>query len=102
MPLKASLHFLWVKVNNEGMETMKWSLLDGTWSKTQGLDFMDDLVRTQIKFLERQIGMDNSEEEIKMREKAIKQLQHEYAEVRKKLTSSSAPLSIEIMANFSE
>jgi hypothetical protein len=81
---------------------MKWSLINGALPTSQGMALLDELVRTQIRFLEKQITVHSTEEDIKMREKSIKQLQQEYNEIRKQHRQSSQPMNLEIIAHLNE
>lgn len=52
--------------------------------------------------MEKQITVHSTEEDIKMREKSIKQLQQEYNEIRKQHMQSSQPMNLEIIAHLNE
>jgi hypothetical protein len=60
------------------METTRMlHLINGEFQGKEALDLITHLVHVKIKFLENKIEESSSEEDIKMREKRIKQLQEE-------------------------
>lgn len=62
------------------------TLLQGSFSKADALDLMEALLQVKIAYHEQKIGVDANEEDIKMREQRIKQLQEDLQEARKSIT----------------
>lgn len=61
---------------------MQLQIINGTFSKTEALDLITQMVGVKIKFHEDRIGRDTSEEDCKMREAKIKHLQNELAKLK--------------------
>ena len=57
-------------------------LIQGTFSKTDATELIGRLIQVKIEFLESKINKSHNEEDIKMREQRIKQLQHELQNAR--------------------
>lgn len=64
---------------------MHITLIQGTYTPTEAIDLVTGLVGEKIKFQEEKIGKSSNEEDIKMRERRIKDLQNELAQVRKSI-----------------
>ncbi len=62
---------------------MKLTLLKGCFEKEESLVILQQLFEVKIKFHENKIQQHGNEEDIKMREQRIKQLQHDLMEARK-------------------
>ncbi|MCU0442696.1 MAG: hypothetical protein MUE96_09885 [Bacteroidia bacterium] len=62
-------------------------LLQGSFSKADALDLIEALLRVKIAYHEQKIGSDSNEEDIKMREQRIKQLQDDLQEARKSIAA---------------
>ena len=61
---------------------MNFTLIQGKYTSTEAINLLTGLVAEKIKFQEEKIGKSSNEEDIKMREGRIKQLQNELAEIR--------------------
>lgn len=64
---------------------MKIPLIQGTFSNQDAIDLITQMINIKIKFQESKINSTSSEEEIKMREKRIKQLQKDLYDARKEI-----------------
>ncbi len=64
---------------------MKISLIKGAFEAEDMLNIITQMVHVKIKYHEDQIKFDDSEEQIKMREKRIVELQRDLFDLRKKL-----------------
>ena len=64
---------------------MNFTLIQGKYSPAEAISLLTGLVAEKIKFQEEKIGKSSNEEDIKMREARIKQLQNELAEMRKNI-----------------
>ncbi len=62
---------------------MNIQLIEGQFSAEEAIDIITKMVHVKIKFHEDKIHAHANEEDIKMREKKIKQLQKELFEVRR-------------------
>jgi hypothetical protein len=70
-------------------------LIHGQFSKTDVLDLMTQLVQVKIRFHENKIKASHHEEDIKMRETRIKELQKSLYEIKKNLEFSGNNLSMQ-------
>jgi hypothetical protein len=61
---------------------MNIQLVKGGFNVNEAIDLMSQLVQVKIKFHETRIHASHSEEDIKMRENRIKQLQNDLAAAR--------------------
>jgi hypothetical protein len=66
---------------------MKLQLLKGSFSQLEALELLTQLIHVKIKFHESKIEKSHNEEDIKMREKRIKQLQQDFFEVKQLITA---------------
>lgn len=77
-------------------------LIKGVYSSQDAQDILERIIQTKINFLEAKISKDESEEDAKLKEKRIKELQHNWAEMRKKFSNATPGklhrLSIDIEA----
>lgn len=64
------------------MKTYNFPLIKGSFSKEEALTILTNMVEAKIKYHEGKILMTSNEEDIKMRENRIKQLQKDLYEVR--------------------
>ncbi len=71
-----------VKVNNFKLQTMKIQLIQGQFTATDALDLISKMIDAKIKFHESRITSNCTEEDIKMRERKIKNLQKDLYEAR--------------------
>ncbi len=70
-------------------------LIQGSFDKSEALELISQMVHVKIKYHENKIKGSEKEEDIKMREKRIKQLQHEFHELRTQLMSVDQTVNIE-------
>lgn len=61
---------------------MQLQLLEGTFTNEEALDIINQMLQVKIKFHENKIEKSHNEEDIKMRERSIKQLQQNFYETR--------------------
>lgn len=82
---------------------MNIQLVQGHFDPAEAQELLSQLVQVKIKFHEGKIQKSHSEEDIKMRENRIKQLQNELHQATKELTAygSSCDLIAEIKINAS-
>lgn len=73
---------------------MKIHLIDGHFNANDAVDIITRLIHVKIKFHEEKINQSSSEEDVKMREKRIKQLQKELFELRNTLLSNKEVVNI--------
>ena len=73
---------------------MKLELLKGSFSKADALDILTKMVHIKIHYHENKIDANQTEEDVKMRENRIKQLQQEFFEARKQLLSGAEQCSL--------
>ena len=80
---------------------MKIQLIQGRFTKEDTLELLSQLVLAKVKFHENKIEKSLSEEDIKMRERRIKQLQHDFHETKKAILmgNSNCELEAEIKIN---
>jgi hypothetical protein len=62
---------------------MNITLIDGHFTSKEALELLTHIIHVKIKFQESKIAHLDNEEDIKMREKRVKQLQKDLYEVRK-------------------
>lgn len=74
---------------------MKIKLLNGSFTKQEVMDIITKMIDVKIKFHEEKIKQADHEEDTKMREKRIKELQKELYEARLYLEHVSGPVSVE-------
>ena len=70
-------------------------LIKGSFSQTEALELLTQLVHVKIKFHENKIEKSHHEEDIKMREKRIKHLQQEFYEMKQVILSKGKTCNIE-------
>jgi len=73
---------------------MNISLIDGYFNAKDALDLLTHLMHVKIKFHENKIAQLDNEEDIKMREKRVKQLQKDLYEVRKMMEEGKKSYSL--------
>lgn len=66
---------------------MNIQLINGQFSTKEAIDILTQMLHVKVKFHESKINESSSEEEIKMREKRIKELQKDLYEVRNYIES---------------
>lgn len=74
---------------------MKIELIKGSYSTQDTIDLISQLIHVKIKHLENQIEKTHNEEDIKMRESRIKQIQKEFYELKTALMKKDNMLTIE-------
>lgn len=74
---------------------MKLQLVHGQFSSGEAIDLLTQLVQVKIKFQESKINESHQEEDIKMRENRIKQLQRQLQESRTYIEEQGENISIE-------
>ncbi|AFK02184.1 hypothetical protein Emtol_1034 [Emticicia oligotrophica DSM 17448] len=79
---------------------MNINLIQGNFGKKEATDLVTNLIHAKIKFQENLITKEDSEEDIKMRENRIKQLQKDLYEARKYLENSKEPVSMNASIAF--
>ncbi len=93
MPLMVSRHFHWVR-DNKKQNTMNIELIQGQFNAKDAIDIITQMIHIKIKFHESKISKNSSEEDIKMREKKIKQLQKDLYEARKYIEQKDKAINI--------
>ncbi len=73
---------------------MKINLLNGSFSRKESLELITKMIHVKVKFHEDKIASSQNEEDIKMRETRIRQLQKELYEVRNLIESSKGNVSL--------
>lgn len=74
---------------------MKFQLLKGSFSKQEALNVVTQMVEIKIKFQENKIKKSDNEEDIKMRENRIKQLQKDLYEARAYIEQQPGAISLQ-------
>jgi hypothetical protein len=79
---------------------MDIQILKGHFSSSEAIDILAQMVQVKVRFHESRIEKSQNEEDIKMRETRIKQLQRDFFEVKQRLLKQkSAELNAEIKIN---
>jgi hypothetical protein len=73
---------------------MDLQLIKGTFQKNEAWDLIQKMIGLKIQYHEEKITSTMNEEDIKMRESRIKQLQKELTIFKKHLDSIEGPISI--------
>ena len=73
---------------------MKIQLIQGNFSAKDAIDIITQMIHIKIKFHESKISSNSNEEDIKMREKKIKQLQKDLFEARKHIEQKGRAIDI--------
>lgn len=76
-------------------EKMQLQLLEGTFTNEEALDIINQMLQVKIKFHENKIEKSHNEEDIKMRERSIKQLQQDFYEARQAILSKGKNCQLE-------
>ena len=66
---------------------MKMTLINGRFDTEDALEILTQMVHVKIKYHEKKINASTNEEDVKMREGKIKQLQKDLFEIREKYTN---------------
>ncbi len=75
-------------------KTMNIELMNGTYPRNEGVDLVLRMIEVKIKYHEQKITRVDNEEDIKMRELRIKQLQNEASRLRQELTQNDEPVKL--------
>jgi hypothetical protein len=81
---------------------VKLQLIEGRFEANEAIEIITRLIQVKIKFHEGKIRNQSSEDDIKMREKRIKQLQKELFEIRQVLGRTDAPVNLESTINITK
>ena len=73
---------------------MNIQLIQGNFSAKDAIDIITQMIHIKIKFHENKISNNSNEEDIKMREKKIKQLQKDLFEARKHIEQKGGSIDI--------
>jgi len=73
---------------------MTIQLIEGNFNSSDALEIITQMIHVKIKFHEGKINNTSSEEDIKMREKRIKELQKDLFEVRKHIEQQGSALNL--------
>ncbi len=73
---------------------MNLTLIEGKFTPAESIDIISKMVAVKIKFHEEKINNNHNQEDIKMREKKIKSLQHELDQLRQHMKSQTAGVNI--------
>lgn len=74
---------------------MEIQLINGTFSSKEALQIITQLMNVKIQFHENKIQHTHNEEDIKMREKKITQLQNNLQIVRKHIQNNGESIAVE-------
>lgn len=92
MRLMEKKHSHWVKVNKNN--TMNISLINGSFDKQEAYDILSQMIHVKIKYHELKITNSHNVEDIKMREKRIKELQKSLQEIRQFIQSQAQKITM--------
>ena len=74
---------------------MKIKLIDGHFTAKDAVEIITQMIHVKIKFQESKISSNASPEDLKMRERRIKQLQKDLYELRKNIDANDVILGID-------
>ncbi len=74
---------------------MELQLIKGHFTPQDAVDLITRIIDVKVKYHEGKITSESSEEDIKMREKRIKQLQKELFEVRQHIGHKTGKISLD-------
>lgn len=74
---------------------MNIQLINGQFSSKEAIDILTQMLHVKVKFHESKINESSSEEEVKMREKRIKELQKDLYEVRQYIESKGGSVDMQ-------
>lgn len=86
--------------DNKKQINMKLQLLRGHYSRPEAIDLLTRLVQAQIYYHEAKIGNSDSEEDIKMRERSIRQLQRDLHEAKMAIFAGGKSCLLESAINL--
>ena len=81
---------------------MNIQLLQGNFIAAEATELLSQLIQVKIKFHENKINGTHNEEDIKMRERRIKKLQHDLQEMRQHIGKKTGMISMESKINVLE
>ncbi len=81
---------------------MELSLIKGQFTAEDSLELLNQLVQVKIRFHENQIKAGAEEEDVRMRESRISELQRELADIRKKIMSGDSRVEMNAVVEFSQ
>lgn len=73
---------------------MKINILNGNFSRKDTLELITKMIHVKVKFHEEKIASSQTEEDVKMRENRIKQLQKELYEVRNYIDTGKGNINL--------
>lgn len=73
---------------------MNLQLIQGQFTSTEAIELISQFVSTKIRFQEDKITASSNEEDIKMRERRIKQLQQELNDMRVFIETNGSVLNV--------
>ena len=79
---------------------MNIQLIKGSFHVNDSIELMNQLVQVKIKFHEQQVNKSYNEEDIKMRESRIKQLQNDLADARQYLLTYSDKVTMDCVLSI--
>ncbi|MEO5592434.1 MAG: hypothetical protein ABIR15_02740 [Chitinophagaceae bacterium] len=74
---------------------MNIHLIKGSFNSKDAIELITQLINVKIQFHENKIGKTHNEEDIKMRERRIKQLQNDIHNARKYIESKGNSITLE-------
>lgn len=74
---------------------MELQLIKGHFAAQDAVNIISSIIDVKIKYHEGKITAESNEEDIKMRERRIKQLQKELSEVRQHIGSKTGKISLD-------
>jgi len=78
------------------------TLVDGSFSAQEAIDIVTKLFKVKIEFHENKIKHESNAEDIKMREKRIKQIQNELLEFRHAISSQDNHIQLKSLIEVSK
>jgi hypothetical protein len=79
---------------------MHLELMKGAFTAPELLSLLEPMVQTKIRFNESKINQASTEEDIKMHESRIKQLQQDWQKIRQELDQSPGLLRVRAEVNW--
>lgn len=77
-------------------------LIKGTYSKEDALEIIQQIIQIKVKFHEEKISLTDNEEDIKRREKRIKDLQSDLSAFRKAIHSHTGVINMNALLNLNK
>lgn len=79
---------------------LQLQLIQGSFNRAEAVELINQMVHVKIRYHEDKIKLAEKEEDIKMRENRIKQLQKEFHELRNHLLLEKQTITIESGINI--